>query len=186
MSCTVIAVPFALAHIIVALTAVSTVATISAVDDANTSEFEIDEIDRAYEATYRAECEDINTITVNDLVEKIYETPFIDKEILLKTIQEHGVHDISEASDGKITGKIDTFSLEFEKAADDKPYTLKITCNEKDNSDEKVNDISSEYGTNVQEAAYLSIVEKLKDNNMQIEEETVEDDNTIVLTVNLE
>ena len=55
-----------------------------------------------------------------------------------------------------------------------------------DNADEKINDISSEYGMNVQEASYLSIVEKLKENNMEIEEETVEDDNTIVLTINLE
>ena len=55
-----------------------------------------------------------------------------------------------------------------------------------DNIEEKVNDLNSEYALNVQEDAYLGIVEKLKENNMEIEEEEVLDDNTIVLTVNLE
>ena len=42
------------------------------------------------------------------------------------------------------------------------------------------------YALNVQEDAYLHIIDKLKENNMQIEEEEVMDDNTIVLTVNIE
>jgi hypothetical protein len=39
---------------------------------------------------------------------------------------------------------------------------------------------------NVQEDAYMHIMEKLKENNMQVEEEEVMDDNTIVLTVNID
>ena len=39
---------------------------------------------------------------------------------------------------------------------------------------------------NVQEESYISIIEKLKENNMELESEEVLDDNTIVLTVNLE
>ena len=39
---------------------------------------------------------------------------------------------------------------------------------------------------NVQESVYLKILDKLKNNNMQLESEEVEDDNTIVLTVNLD
>ena len=39
---------------------------------------------------------------------------------------------------------------------------------------------------NVQESVYLKILDKLKSNNMQLESEEVEDDNTIVLTVNLD
>ena len=178
MSCTVIALPIALVHVIVSLTtvAVTAAATSSSIDKHNEN-FSND--------IYDENCEGTHTITVNDVVEKVYETPFMDKEILLKTIEEHGIYDIKE-EDGKVSGKIDTFNLLFEKPEQDKPYNLKITCNKKDNTDEKVNDISSEYGMNVQEAAYLSIVEKLKENNMEIEEEVVEDDNTIVLTVNLE
>ena len=39
---------------------------------------------------------------------------------------------------------------------------------------------------NVQEESYLSIIEKLKENNMTVESEEVLEDNSIVLTVNLE
>ena len=187
MSCTVIAIPFALAHVIVALTTVATTAAVSVGQlEKQNNGFGIDDWGKNFSYKNEAECEDIHTISVSDVVEKVYETPFMDKEILLKTIQEHGICEITETFDGKITGKVDTFSLEFEQTSSDKPYTLKITCNKKDNSDEKVDDISSEYGANVQEAAYLSIVERLKENNMQIEDETVEEDNTIVLTINLE
>ena len=68
----------------------------------------------------------------------------------------------------------------------DKPYFLRISCQNTDNAEEKLGDLSSEYALNVQEEAYLNIVDKLKENNMQIEDEEVMDDNTIVLTVNLD
>ena len=122
----------------------------------------------------------------DNLIEKEFETPFTDKEVLLKTMEEHGITDIEESYDGKITGKLNAFGFMFEKPSEGLSYHLKITCNQKDNAEEKMNDIASEYALNVQEAAYLSIVEKLKENNMEIESEEVEDDNTIVLTVNLE
>ena len=69
---------------------------------------------------------------------------------------------------------------------EDKPYFIKISCLETDNAEEKVKDLESEYTLNVQEEAYLNIIDKLKENNMEIEEEEVQDDNTIVLTINLE
>ena len=81
---------------------------------------------------------------------------------------------------------MDNYNLSFEKQETDKPYSLKISCYESDNAEEKIGDLSSEYALNVQEDAYLNIVEKLKANNMEIEDEEVMDDNTIVLTVNLE
>ena len=123
--------------------------------------------------------------STSSIFEKTFETPFMDKEILLKTMEEHGIEDINETGN-VISGKIESFVLQFEKPDENSPYSLKILCNQKDNAEEKFSDIASEYSMNVQEASYLSIVEKLKENNLQIEEETVEDDNTIVLTVNLE
>ena len=129
--------------------------------------------------------EQIYTLPVDEIVNKEYETQFMDKDILIKTLEEHGVTNIQETYSG-ITCNIDTFSMEFTKPSAELPYVLKLSCREQDCADEKVNDMTSEYALNVQEAAYLSIVEKLKENNMQIENETVEDDNTIVLTINLE
>ena len=116
-------------------------------------------------------------------------TAFMDKELLIKTLEEHGVTNITTGEvweTNKISGQIDSYTLTFEKPSDDKPYYLKITCLDSDNPEEKLNDINSEYALNTQEETYLSIVEKLKDNNMKLENEEVLEDNTIVLTVNLE
>ena len=63
---------------------------------------------------------------------------------------------------------------------------MKISAKQSENIEEKVEDLNSEYALNVQEDTYLSVVENLKNNNMEIESEEVMDDNTIVLTVNLE
>mgnify|MGYP003421077788 CR=1 FL=1 len=46
--------------------------------------------------------------------------------------------------------------------------------------------MANTYTLNVQEEAYMNIINKLQENNMELETEEVLDDNTIVLTVNLE
>ena len=182
MSCTVIAVPFALMHLMGILVTTAVASKAASSISSNIA----DRLNEKLDYNEQENCDDTHIITVNDIVEKTYETPFMDKEILLKTLDEHGFQNVKEDLNGIIYGKFETFGVTFEKPAEDKPYNLKITCNKSDNSDEKINDIASEYTMNVQEAAYLSITEKLKENNMQIEEEVVEDDNTIVLTINLE
>ena len=183
MSCTVFALPYALAWV------VGTVITgaISVHDNKNnyTSTYDTDRIIEEY-GRLNNNCEDVNVIDEQHFIEKTFETPFVDKDLLIKTLEEHGVTNIQENVFGRIVGKVDSYSLNFEKQEADKPYTLSISCLETDNAEEKIGDLSSEYALNVQEDAYLNIVEKLKANNMEIEDEEVMDDNTIVLTVNLE
>ncbi|MCQ2739570.1 MAG: hypothetical protein MJ237_05010 [bacterium] len=179
MSCTVVALPYALAYTIGAVVlglGKSSQEMGKLISTLNTETFELDE---------DIENEDVHEINASHFIEKDFETAFTDRDLLIKTLEEHGVHSITEY-DGKIFGKVDNFTLNFEKSSVDKPYNLRITCTNSDNAEEKVQDLSTEYVLNVQENAYLSIVEKLKENNMQIESETVEDDNTIVLTINIE
>ena len=47
-------------------------------------------------------------------------------------------------------------------------------------------DIGNEYTINAQEVSYNKIKERLEEQNLDIENEEIYDDNTIVLTVNLE
>ena len=171
MSCSLVAIPWALMWVV---GAVINEAAQKSSESNNLSIHQEDYLTNRY------------SVSAENIVEHEFETPFTDKEILIKTLEEHGVIGIEELNNGEITGKVDTFSLQFSKPSAELPYKLKISCRENDSAEEKVNDVSSEYALNVQEAAYLSIVEKLKENNMQIEEESVEDDNTIVLTINLE
>ena len=175
MSCSVVAIPWALYAIVPAIIGAAVRLEAALEEKADNPDYSIH---HAPENTY--------VFPVDEIVNKEYETQFMDKDILLKTLEEHGVTNIQEMPNGSITGNIDNFSMEFVKHSPELPYVLKLACKEQDCANEKVGDISSEYALNVQEAAYLSIVEKLKENNMQIENETVEDDNTIVLTINLE
>ena len=175
MSVTVVAIPAALSWAINALVVASAVA-VSAGEKI---------VERKQQKAIDEFCEDFHIISEANFLEKSLETPFMDKNILIKTLEEHGVQNIKDEF-GKIQGEYESFSFTFEKNEVNKPYFLTIKYLEKDNIEEKMNDLSSEYALNVQEDAYLGIVEKLKENNMEIEEEEVLDDNTIVLTVNLE
>lgn len=181
MSCTVIAVPYALAWVI---GAVATAAA-TALENAHNKQAE-EEFSNTFDFLSDKNCnEEVHTITAEHFMEKVFETPFVDKAILLKTLEEHGVTNISE-NDCSISGNVDKYTLSFTRNEIDKPFSLRITTKENTNAEEKLNDLNSEYALNVQEDAYLHIVDKLKENNMTIEDEVVEDDNTIVLTVNID
>lgn len=178
MSCTIVAVPWLLYQAIGAVITATAAASVAS----NASE--------AFENTgVNTNCDEVQTITAKHFMEKSFETVFMDKDTLVKTLEEHGVVNIKYGEayeNGKITGQVDSYTLSFEKQSDDKPYYLTVTCLNSDNAEEKLNDLSSEYALNVQEDAYMSIIEKLKDNNMEVEDEEVLDDNTIVLTVNID
>lgn len=172
MSCTVIAVPYALAWAVVSVAGVA----VSAIEKASQNH---------HFSRSNNVCDDVYEITEEHFIEKDFETPFIDKAILLKTLEEHNVKGITESGDN-ITCEVDNYTLTFTKTENEKPYMLRVSCTENDSAEEKVGDLNSEYALNVQEDVYLHIIDKLKENNMQIEEEEVQDDNTIVLTVNID
>ena len=178
MSCTVIAVPYALMWVVGAIATAAATAANEAKENRN-----LKELASIYNEAEN--CSEDHVITEKHFIEKTFETPFMDKEILKKTLEEHGVT-IIEESESVISGKVDNYKLVFSKPEQDKPYNLRISCLEHDNAEEKVGDLSSEYAMNVQEDAYLHIIDKLKENNMQVEQEEVMDDNTIVLTVNID
>lgn len=182
MSCTVIAVPYALAWVI---GAVATAAA-TAIEDANNNKNKKHEIENKLSFLDDSNCNgDVHTITAEHFIEKDFETPFTDVNILVKTLQEHGVININQ-TETEVFGSVENYNLTFKRKSADLPFNVIITCKENDNAYEKIDDLSTEYAMNVQEDAYLHIVDKLKENNMSIEEEVVEDDNTIVLTVNIE
>lgn len=147
--------------------------------------------------------EDNNTHEINDLtvdyishhftmeeIEKLQEkeidTVFVDKNTLTKTLEEYGANIVTLQAD-KIECQLEGFEFIFFKTSIDptSPYKLKIKYNREDSLQNLINDIHSEYISNSQEASYNKVVERLKEKNMKYEEE-VYDDDTIVLTVNLD
>ena len=112
-----------------------------------------------------------------------YKTAFKDEEILIKTLSEHGVENIQTEKD-KIYCKMEALKFEFEKN-DEGVYVMTINHN-----DEKelgiVNELGEEYQLNVQEESYNNLKKKLEAQNLEIDSEEVLDDNSIMITVNLD
>ena len=171
MSCTIMSIPFAIAWV---ANAIILPAAAAAAAKKNKKNNEIEQI-----------CEDTHLFDEETLLTNTLETPFNDAEVLVKTLEEHGV-EITEHSEYKIVGTCDRYILSFEKNDAGKPFYLTAKYDNEKVFSETLNDINNEYSVNVQESTYLSIIEKLKENDLEIAEEEVLDDNTIVLTVNLE
>ena len=65
-------------------------------------------------------------------------------------------------------------------------FALDITqISDKSECEDLINDLNKEYGLNIQEITYNKIKERLQQENMRLESETVLDDNSIVLTIDI-
>ena len=173
MSCTVLALPYALAWIVGNL-------VIAGVAESKNKIFQNVKLSET------VPCDEVQIISEKHFIEKSFETPFMDKALLIKTLEEHGANGINETDFGQIKCFCDHYELIFERTNANNPYYVRIKALDTDDTESKLNDLNSEYAVNVQEASYNSIVSKLEENNLEIENEEVCDDNTIVLTVNLE
>lgn len=125
---------------------------------------------------------------IKDLMQKELKTTIVNKDTLIKTLQEHGAY-IMESENDYVLCSIEDFTLKFEKNStiETDPYYLTIEYRNGENKlDSLIENISSEYIQNVQEASYNKIKERIGENNFTIEEEEIYDDDTIVITVNLE
>lgn len=114
-----------------------------------------------------------------------FDTIIMDEETLLKTLIERNAENIVR-QDNKVFCDCEGYFLEFQKTNNKKPYQLTVGCKEQDGLQEFVGNISSEYTTNAQEVSYNKIKARLEEQNLTIESEEVFEDNSIVLTVNLE
>lgn len=117
---------------------------------------------------------------------KEFQTVIIDKDVLLKTLQEHGATDISVLEKDSIVCDCEAFHIMFERTEPNKPYKMKVSYNDDYNLNEFIENIGSEYASNAQEISYNKIKERLAQQNLEISDEEIYDDNTIVLTVNLD
>lgn len=119
-----------------------------------------------------------------------FDTIFLDKNLLIKTLEEHGTSDLETEGD-TIRCKLECFVLEFDKvnsnnSTSENIYKMKIftKCDE-NQLEQMLTDINEEYALNTQEETYIKIKERLEKQGLKIDEEEVLDDNSIVLTVNI-
>ncbi|MBR6162713.1 hypothetical protein IKQ26_02315 [bacterium] len=175
MSCTVVAMPIALGWWLVGGIIATT--TVAATTSQSTKKDYLD-----YKYISEGCTNEEETIPME---ETLFKTVFADKNTLVKTLSEHGGN-IQTETDLKIKCVIDNFELTFEREKKEEAFELKIRHNPSETPATEIENLDSEYKLNVQEQAYLQLVDKIKEKNMEIEEEEVLEDNTIVLTINLD
>ena len=121
---------------------------------------------------------------IHNLSKQEFKTVIMDKRTLLKTLSEHGAENIN--IDGNdISCTCEGFNIKFishPKA----PYTMQVAYSDPSGLNNLVGDLGNEYSTNAQEVSYNKIKERLGTKNLQINDEEILEDDTIVLTVNLD
>lgn len=124
---------------------------------------------------------------LNDVMTAVYtyKTNYTDKGILLNTLTEHGAEGITEASD-RIKCRLYGMEMSYYKKEGSNGYMLEVTqVSDKAECEGVINDLNDEYGLNIQEMTYNKIKERLDSENMRLESETVMEDNSIVLTIEI-
>ena len=123
---------------------------------------------------------------INDTTTTVYtyNTNYTDKGVLLNTLYEHGAEEMIEEGDN-VTCKLFGMEMKYYKQ-DSGAYALDITqISDKTQCEGVLDDLNQEYGMNLQEITYNKIKERLEQENLRIESETVLDDNSIVLTIEI-
>ena len=124
---------------------------------------------------------------INDVSTAVYTytTNYTDKGTLLNTLYEHGAEEIAENGE-EVSCKLFGMEMVYYKKDGSNGYTLDITqVSDKSECESVINDLNDEYGLNIQEMTYNKIKERLDSENMRLESETVMDDNSIVLTIDI-
>ena len=119
------------------------------------------------------------------IMEYKYPTNFNDEHLLLKTLMEYGTNPIKDGN-GDIILNIEGTDLRFNKSGED-PYTVEIKT--VGNIKQIFNDLSlidDDYKHNAQSNTYNNLKKNLEDKNLIIDTEEILDDNSIVITLNLQ
>ncbi len=119
-----------------------------------------------------------------NIQEKSFPTNFVDEKLLIKTLVDYGIN-TQVFKDGTIQCNVDNTSLIFHKE-NSSNYEVKIIGNSQIRGVyEQLNAIDEEYKKNVQSYTYNKVVEKLKQTNMEIQSEEVMEDDSLLLTINI-
>ena len=179
MSCTISALPFLL--IFSALTA-------AADNSASSRVINNEEIERKMQAHINSvqgeAAEELTPVQLAQL-KREYKTVFMDKDVLIKTLKEYGLIDFTQ--DGEtISARVDNFNMIFYRQELTQPYYLRVYSVTSCDEATLINDLNTEYALNVQEETYMKIKERISNKNLKIDNEEVLEDDSIVLTINID
>ena len=127
---------------------------------------------------------DLRNINEQNAVTYTYQTNYTDKGILINTLLEHGASGLAEEGD---IVSCNLFGMDMVYTKNNSgAYSLDIKrVTDADSCMNTINDLNNEYGLNIQEMTYNKIKERLDKENMRLEDESVLEDNSIVLTIDV-
>ncbi len=141
------------------------------------------EIEQIFRNMNKVAGRDLRLINKKSSVTYKYKTNYTDRGILINTLLEHGASNLEESSD-KISCRL--FDMDMVYLMQDGAFMLEITrVSDVNECESLMNDLNDEYGLNIQEMTYKKIKERLSQENMRLEDETVLADNSIVLTIDV-
>jgi len=113
------------------------------------------------------------------------ETIFNDIALLEKTLRERGLL-ITFVSDNQLICKAGEAQLRYFRQVPGGPLWVTVSgVRDTDKIMTELECFEKEYLENVQSYTYMKLLENLKESNMQLSEETVSEDGSIMLTVNV-
>lgn len=128
----------------------------------------------------------VDSAISDPVVLQIIPTIFLDKAILIATLSDLGIL-VNEEADERILGHWGQYSMTFYRKNAEETFDLQIQCqaNELNLFYSSLYALRDEYCTSIQERTYRHVLDKLKEKDFIIEEETVLEDNSVVITVQI-
>lgn len=116
----------------------------------------------------------------------IFPTNFRDRNLLIKVLVDNGMEP-QELEDGKIICDLGSAKIQFFQENNDSIVTVEIIQGADMQSIFKhLWVLDDEYKSNVQNLVYENLLEKVEEKGLKIEEEQVLEDNSIVITLNIQ
>lgn len=129
----------------------------------------------------------IEKLKENNNVEDVsLETIFNDSELLAKTLKEHGL-DVSVENDNHVICLSGEVQLNYTRESEDTPFVVTISGLEDPNSFvDELECFEKEYQQNVQSFTYEKLMSGIEDRNMTLSDEQILEDNSILLTIEVD
>jgi len=113
------------------------------------------------------------------------ETVFMDGQMLVKTLSEHGLT-VKQENKNEFFIETKCGTLHYFRTEPSVPFSLEVlNVNDMDSLISSLNSLENEYGRNVQAFTYDKVKSSLAENNMSVACEEVLEDDSVLLTLNM-
>ncbi len=112
-------------------------------------------------------------------------TGFTDRELLVKTLLEHGMK-VAEADDDHLVVMTDEGEIHYSREDSKAPFMMSIKgIRDMDRLIADLKEFEEEYGRNVQAYTYHKILQAMEEHGLSLKEEEVLEDDSILLTLRI-